>query len=294
MRTRGFTPSEATISRIPAAITSARGFLAEIDYPLGITLLAHLVDGAPVDEVITALSRYQNDDGGFGRELEVDIAAPESNPFATRLAMTVLHHLQPIPEADEPMMASLAAWLKANQAPDGDWHLSAATRSGDLAPWFAAWEHPALNPALCVAGYAHRIGLSSPEMLAMTASLFDRLGSVEQAASADFYSLLPYVEYVDLFPAEERDDYIQAIAQNIEVNHGAYYADAGHFWEHVLAAGREVMALLPTELLESQVIGLLDEQEADGGWPSPYSPNWRPWATTMSACSLLRLRGQES
>lgn len=275
--------------RASAVIEKSRVFLQGYDYPLGTRLLDHLIDGASADPVIVALAHYQNSDGGFGRGLEVDMASPASNPFATRLAMTALTTLQSLPESASPMMASLADWLTANQAADGDWHLSSETRNGKLAPWFAAWEHPNLNPALCIAGFAHRLRIGTPDMQSRTASLFRAQASVEMAASADFYGLLPYVEYVDALPPADRDVYLDAISANIHAHHSSCYADAGHFWEQVLAAGPDLVARLDADLLDSYAPRLLNEQDADGGWPTPYDQAWRPWATTMSACIVHEL-----
>jgi hypothetical protein len=41
------------------------------------------------EELLGILARYQNSDGGFGHGLEPDIGAPDSNPFATELALLI-------------------------------------------------------------------------------------------------------------------------------------------------------------------------------------------------------------
>ena len=266
----------------------AREFLTTQQNPLGLALIDHLVADGPASDVVTALAAYQNEDGGFGRGLEVDIAAPASNPFATRLAMQVLLLLPA--EARTPMLPSLQAWLEANQAPDGDWHLSAATRSGDLAPWFAAWQHPALNPACCVTGLANRLGIATTSMLERTASLFSAGASIEQVAQGTFYDLLPYAEYLTAIQdIENRDAWLDTFAERIRAASTEIYADAGHFWEQVLALGGPIIERLPSELLASNATHLMDEQEADGSWPSPYSPAWQPWITSMAIATLYQL-----
>jgi hypothetical protein len=270
-----------------AAIDRARSFLASAGYNLGTALLDHLVDDAPAQDVIDALAAYQNADGGFGRGLEVDIESPASNPFAARLAMSVLLALRDRPDWD--LEAGLNQWLVANQHPDGDWHLSAETRAGNLAPWFAAWTHPNLNPACCMAGLASRLDLGTPEMFERVAALFSSNASIEGAATGDFYSLLPYIEYVGGIDFPERAAYIDALAGNIALNASQIYADAGHFWEHVLAAGPDLIAKLPDGLLDQMARQLVTEQSEDGGWPSPYSPAWRPFVTMGSAATLLKL-----
>jgi hypothetical protein len=272
---------------VESAIANARSFLATAEYPLGTTLLDHLVDGAPAHNVIDALAAYQNPDGGFGNGLEVDIESPANNPFAARLAMTVLLALRDRPKSD--LESTLDQWLIANQNADGDWHLSAETRAGILAPWFAAWTHPNLNPACCIAGLAARLDLGSREMFQRVATLFASRASVDEARTGDFYALLPYVEYVGGIAFPNRAAYIDALAENITANASGIYADAGHYWEHVLAAGPDLVSKLPSTQLDQMAAQLLTEQSDDGGWPSPYSPAWRPLVTASNASILLRL-----
>lgn len=272
---------------IQAAVMRARAFLDDASYPLGTALIDHVAGNAPADQVIDALGAYQNPDGGFGRGLEVDIEAPVSNPFATRLAMSVLLALRNRPESE--LETRLGAWLGDNQNDDGDWHLSAETRAGNLAPWFAGWTHPNLNPACCLAGLAARLELGTSVLFERVAALFQSQASIERARTADFYTLLPYVEYMGGIAIPNRDAYLDAISQNITANASSIYADAGHFWEHVLAAGPDLVRRLPTPLLDRMAEQLLGEQSEDGGWPSPYSPAWRPHVTAASAITLLEL-----
>lgn len=267
----------------------ARSFLADRGHALGVAMVDHILGDAPGAAVVEELLAYRNDDGGFGRGLEVDIAAPASNPFATRLAMQVLLSLRD--NAGEAILPSLQDWLVANQSPDGDWHLSEATRNGHLAPWFAAWEHPSLNPACCVAGLASRLGIATPEMLRRTANLFDERASVEAIANGSFYDLLPYTEYVTAcVKLPDQEVWLDAIADRIASASDEVYTDGGHFWDQVLALGGPVIERLPAPLLATWGQRLLDEQGPDGGWPSPYDPAWRPFVTATSVGVLAHLR----
>ena len=126
-------------------------------------------------------------------------------------------------------------------------------------------------------------------MFERVASLFESEASIEQARTADFYSLLPYVEYVGGIAIPNRDAYLDSIAENIAATFSTIYADAAHFWDHVLAAGPDLVHRLPESLLDEMARGLLDEQSEDGGWPSPYSPAWRPHATLGAAVALMDL-----
>jgi hypothetical protein len=281
--------SDVQRSGAEKAASGARAFLETLSYPLGVATIDHAWHGADAGPVLDALAAYQNDDGGFGRGLEVDIAAPASNPFAARLAMQILLALGG--RSGGNMVDRLGEWLSTSQAPDGDWHFSDETRAGALAPWFAAWTFPSLNPACCIAGLATQLGIATPTLLERVAALFADKASIDQARTGEFYDVLPYAEYAAGVMHPDRDDYLDAIAANIQEKASAgAYGDPQHFFEHALGGGPDLVRRLPLGLYSEHVDRLLETQSADGGWPSPYSEAWRAWLTTESCGILARLR----
>lgn len=263
----------------------ALAFVESRHHVLATAIIRHQwTDGAAAD-VVAALGAYQNDDGGFGNRLEPDIHAPESNPFAARLAMQVMS-LVPANESAG-LRAQLGNWLGAHQHADGDWHFSAATSSEGMQPWFAAWEFPALNPACCVLGHAAANGIASSRMKSLVADLWNEKASIEQARVGSFYELLPYVEYT--LAARLPKEYLDAIAANI-TSVGDDYDDAGHFFDMAIGGSDEVTDRIPDDLIGRWIDRLLQEPADDGGWPSPYGDEWRPWITSSSLSTLARLR----
>ena len=61
----------------------------------------------PQSQLLSVLERYQNPDGGF-TGLEIDIAAPQSNPFATEIALSIC--LSAGVEAGHPLLQKTAAF----------------------------------------------------------------------------------------------------------------------------------------------------------------------------------------
>ena len=271
-------------------IQRALSFLDAAERPVEATWARWTTDQGTREDVITALARYQNADGGFGQGLEPDIGAPSSNPFATRLALQILLALGV--NSDEPMLARTTRWLEERQDEDGCWRLPSDVQEHPLAPWFAGWTFPSLNPALCLAGLATRLGIGSARHHARVRELFDRMASREEIAGAEFYTLLPYVEYVPWVEVPEQEAYLDALAAEIRSGlERGVYEDAGHFFEHVGPADGPLAKRLPSDLIAGQLDRLQSEQEADGGWPSPYAAHWRPW-TTAAALSTLRSHGR--
>jgi hypothetical protein len=268
----------------------ALAFLAAQDRPLEAAWARHTAGTGDRAAVLAALAEYQNPDGGFGRGLEPDIGAPASNPFAARLAIYVLLSLGADP--GEPIARRLDGWLETSQDEDGCWRLPPDLADHPVAPWFAAWTFPSLNPALCLAGLAARLGLGSDRMQARVRALADRLASVEEVQTGEFYALLPYAEYFPFVAHPDQARYLDALAarivRNVETD---AYEDASHCLDQIGPPDGEVARRLPPALVATQLDRLLAEQQPDGGWPTPYDPHWRPW-TAASALDTLRAHGR--
>jgi hypothetical protein len=239
------------------------------------------------EQLLEALGRYQNADGGFGHALEVDIKAPDSNPFATVLALTICR------QADAPrdhlLLRDTVAYLERTQDEDGGWRLSPAIYQHELAPWFQAWQWPSFSPAGALAGLLRELGLGSEQLHTRVAGLFERLAKPEDLAGDEFYNVWPYAGYFlaeQSHPQQEiyRDGVLwwlirQHVAGTIE--------DSGHFFEYVLTPQTYTGRLLPTHILHTRLDMLAAEQADDGGWPTPYNTDWRGLVTVQN---LLVLR----
>jgi hypothetical protein len=269
------------------AVEQAIVFVEGQNYELGAALLRHVAHGESAGRVLTAVATYQNDDGGLGRGLEVDIASPLSNPWATRLGIIALRGIDKRPSG--PVFDGIRAWLTANQDADGDWRLPDAAKHDDLAPWFAAWEHPNLNPSCCLVGLGEPIGLIDEVVSQRAAALFREKASLVDVERATFYSLLPYVEYLNTRTMPDRDQYLDAVAAAIvRVESTGGYDDASHFLDHALGGGPDLSDRIPNQLIERRIADLVASQRDDGGWPVAYGAAWEPWATTCNALHLLR------
>jgi hypothetical protein len=243
----------------------------------------------PDEAVVAGLTPYQNADGGFGRGLEVDIGAPDSNPFAACLALTYLRGLSG--EGAEQMRARLGEWLSANQSDDGDWHFSEATRSGELAPWFASWQFPSLNPACNIAGLAAAQGVATTTILSRVAALFAEKASLDVVREGEYYDLTPYAEYslTGTLPTEFLDALVDTI---LRWAHEDRFEDAEHFFNLALRNAPAIAERMPAAVIERYVARALADQEEDGGWPSPYDAKWRPAASTATLEGLARVTGR--
>lgn len=86
----GYILSDDQLARAESLVEPSLAFLATQNHPLSEAIVRYCWADGPGENVVAALSKYQNPDGGFGQGPEVDIKSPASNPFAARLAMQVM------------------------------------------------------------------------------------------------------------------------------------------------------------------------------------------------------------
>jgi hypothetical protein len=243
-----------------------------------------------LDDLLTVLAHYQNPDGGF-YGLEVDIKAPDSNPFATEIALLIC--LQAKVPNDHPLLQKAAAYLESTQEENGNWRFASAIYDHELAPWFQGWEWPNLNPACTLAGLLKELGLGSDTLHMRVERLFEQLARVEDLLSDEFYSARPYAYYfLPEWNHPQRELYLAGVLWWLIRQHSAgAEMDSNHFFAYVRHPQTYTARNLPEHILQAQLAHMEAEQEEDGGWPTPYDPNWRGW-TTIQNLLVLRAFGR--
>jgi hypothetical protein len=267
-------------------IAQARAFFAHNGRDIDKARFAYHFEGASQAEMLAVLSRYQNPDGGF-HGLEVDIKAPDSNPFATELALVICAQAG-VPR-DHALLRRVVQYLETTQDEDGGWRFSPGVYEHDLAPWFQGWQWPNLNPACTLAGLLKELGLGSPGLHARVESLFARLASAKDVATGEFYDVRPYAGYfLPEWAHPQREFYLSGVLWwLIRQQSEGKIEDAPHFFEYIRSPQTFIGSRLPEAMLAEQLDRLAAEQAEDGGWPTPYNEGWRGWVTMQS---LLVLR----
>jgi hypothetical protein len=250
---------------------------ARFDYHFG---------GLPLEQLLAVLGRYQNGDGGFGNGLEPDIGAPDSNPFATELALE--YCMQAAAPRDHPLLTKAVAHLEETQGEDGCWRFAPAVSEHPLAPWFQGWEWPNLNPACTIDGLLRELGLGSRRLHERVEQLFAQRQSVADLAGDDFYGARPYAYYfLPEWEHPRRELYRGGVLWWLIRGHVAgTIADAGHFFAYVRSPHTFFGRHLPAEIIAAELERMLAEQQEDGGWPSPYAPHWRGPITVGNLLTL--------
>lgn len=278
---------------VPERLAAAQAFLDQHadERPVEAAWGQMITNGGDHAAVVTALTRYQNADGGFGNGLEPDISAPQSNPFAARLALHAVIETG-IPVTD-PVVIRLVGWLEGRQGDDGCWRWEPGTLDYPIAPWFAGWSFPALNPALDLAGSLARLGLGSDRLHRRCRELCGRLANPDDIADGAYYDVLPYAESLPwLTDLPDREASLAALAARIgrDVATGAYTTPQ-EAAEHIGPPDGPIATRLPAGTFARVRTDLLASQAADGHWPSPFGAHWDPYQTMSGMTILSRYPG---
>jgi hypothetical protein len=268
-------------------LARAQQFIQQSGRPIDRARFDLHFDGGSLQNFSAALAAYQNPDGGFGRALEVDIEAPDSQPFATELALE--YCLQAGIPAQDALVQQAVAYLEETQAEDGCWRFSENIYAHPLAPWFRGWTWPNLNPSCPLAGVLRAYGLGSARLHQRVAALFERWQNLGEITEGEFYAVHAYALYF-LPPGDlpQREFYLSGLLWWLIRRHlSNEIADNGHWFEYVVSPHTWIGQHLPPAILDDRLERLAAEQRPDGGWPTPYNPLWRGPVTIQN---LLVLR----
>jgi hypothetical protein len=271
-------------------LAKAQQFFQQHGREIDQALWAYHFGGQSHEHLLATLARYQNPDGGF-RGLEVDIKAPDSNPFATELALSIC--LQADVSREHLLLQKTVAYLEQTQEENGNWRFAPGVYEHELAPWFQGWEWPNLNPACTITGLLKELGLGSETLHARVERLFAQLSRVEDLTSDEFYSVRPYAHYfLPEWNHPQRDLYLAGVLWWLIRQHVvSKELDSNHFFAYVRQPQTYTARLLPEAIVNEQLDRMQAEQEEDGGWPTPYNPDWRGW-TSIQNLLVLRAFGR--
>jgi hypothetical protein len=271
-------------------ITRAGEFLHQHGRDVEQALFDCVFGGSSPVAALEVLARYQNPDGGFFG-LENDIKAPQSNPFATELALNAMRWLSI--QRDHPLLLRALGWLETTQLDDGTWRFTPEITQHRLAPWFQGWQWPNLNPSCTISGLLQQIGVGSERLHNRVRALFERVAKPDDLLGAEYYSVRPYAYYFLTsweFPHSEfyRHGVVWWMVRQHMTNPDL---DATHWLDFAPLPRSSIAQRLPAAMLEEKLNQLAAEQSADGGWPTPYDPAWRGWNTVMNLL-VLRAHGK--
>jgi hypothetical protein len=231
-------------------------------------------EGGSKQAVLDVLACYQNDDGGFGNGLELDVTCPASSGICMEMA---LGYLLELGISDGPILDRAIRWVLTNRTANGD--LPHPTESVKAYPHGNWWAQDS-GRILSIAGLLARLGRSCPELSERAAAVYEAT-YVPLPGQVGVYSypLAQYLRYADGAErfSESRSRLEAAFAKMLQ-------KDA---WHHPLyfCHNRWDSPDIPMSLWRSEAGRAVAALQADGGvLIERYAelPWWRPiWTLDM-------------
>jgi len=232
------------------------------------------------EKVVKALRAYQNEDGGFGNGIELDLLCPDSSPIGME---TALYTLWLLDYKDNDLLKSMFEWLMMNLDENFELvHPVEAIRKYPHGEW---WENPDRGRVYSIVTYFKYFGYEHEEI---TENLKRRLCSEHKEEMTGFYSY-PYYMFMDVFqcsdvlemPLEER-------VMNIAKGNKKYYPLISRYWSWFIP----LIGAQDIKFVKDEVQYFKDNIEEHGGIKSAYPelPKWTPVFTLDGLCIQERFK----
>lgn len=262
-------------------------------------LFAYHFNGGSRDEVLAALTAYQNADGGFGNALEPDIRCPDSQPVPTQHALEFLDEVG----FDAAVVQRLCDYLLTiTTAERGVPWLLPSALPYPRAPWWQTGANPpaALNPTAALVGLLHKHGVQHAWLAPATAFCWSKIAELQPTEIHDMGVAFTFLAYA---PDRQRaTQELDRLANALLASGLVADAQATGYVRRPLdwapTPDHPLRAYFSATQIQANLDAILAEQQADGGWMiswPPLSPacelEWRGWVT-LATLRRLQANGR--
>lgn len=136
----------------------AKDFIHRSARPLDFARWRYHFEQGSKEDVLSALSYYQSEDGGFGHALEPDAWNPNSSPIQTWTATEILREIS-FTDSSHPLIKGILRYLESGKDFERHYWLNTIKSNNDYphAPWWhtdsESSSHHVYNPTACLAGF---------------------------------------------------------------------------------------------------------------------------------------------
>ncbi|WP_018685934.1 hypothetical protein [Actinokineospora enzanensis] len=287
-------------TRTEDAVSRAEDFIHRTARILERRRYEHLFKGAPAAPVLTALSAYQNPDGGYGNALEPDGRGPGSQPVTTLFALHVLR------EVDAPA-DDVLRYLESITTPEGGvTFVHPNIQDYPRAPWWQISDpdQASLLPTANLVGALWQAGHTHPWIDRAAEFCWPR---IESLTTTHPYEALGCLAFLDAAPDRPRAEAAAAkLGKLVRDNNFVLIDGQGTTPDGYNPAELHVpheYASTPDSLarswftdaeLDTSLDNLISSQHEDGGWRVRWG-TWTPvvefeWAGWMTLETLTTLK----
>ncbi|BCN30624.1 hypothetical protein [Anaeromicropila herbilytica] len=278
----------------------------------------HFENGSRLD-VLTALSAYQNEDGGFGHGLEADSLNPNSSPIQTWCATEILYELR-ITHKNNTMVKSILAYLESKKDfIDGYWLAQVPSNNEyPRAPWWTfdvnevkKWSY---NPTINLVGFILFFADINSELYHLALKIAKKAVSYylstdykpnmhEEICFMRFYDYCMKAGITEIFDVPVmRNQLIHNVTSLITTNKEAWKTDYVCRPSQFFISPKSIFYQDNIEISEFELEYIMKSMNPDGSWNINWnwddfqeewniSKNW--WKAHQTIMYMLYLKGFE-
>ncbi len=265
----------------PSIFVKSQKFIYRNARPLDLARWKLHFENGSIDDVLSVLSFYQNDDGGFAYAVEPDNWNINSTPISAWVATMILREIG-FEEPSHPIIQGILKYLDSGQDfSDGKWY-NVVSGNNDY-PHAIWWECgngsglPDDNPTVSLAGfilkfadYESRIYKKAEKIAAKAVDEFIKNPTNEFHTLRCFSDLLKYCEEIKNLPPFDINKFRQTII--LQVNKIVCKEPEKWYTEYVCKpsiffGNNSVFKYVNSELAEAEADIIIKQQLPDGSYP---------------------------
>lgn len=266
----------------------AREFIYRNAGPIDLARFQYHFEGGEKENVLSALSYYQNDDGGFAYALEPDCCNPNSSPIQTWAAAEILREID-FTDNDHPLIKGILKYLESGVDFDKEHNqwLNVVSSNNDFphAIWWGYGQEGSefkYNPTAYLAGFIIKFADEESSLYKMGIEIAkeavnwfsEKVPFAETHITACFIRLYEYladakadVVDMDLFTAKLKEQVDFNICRDTEKWGKEYVPMPSYFIENK----NSIFYPDNSELAKAECVFLAESQLPDGSYPVPFT-----------------------
>lgn len=174
--------------------------------PLESAIWQYEFENGSKEKVLSALSFYQNDDGGFGNTLEPDSWNPNSSPYATLNAIGKLKNIN-FTDKDHPILQGIFKFIESGMHSNENGWLFSIPSNNDYphAPWWTydrdANEYESIGVSAGIACFILKFADKDSDIYEKAVLIIDRLiGKLDEPGKYGDMGVGGYCELLEVLP----------------------------------------------------------------------------------------------
>ncbi|AVV58547.1 hypothetical protein C7121_21710 [Paenibacillus glucanolyticus] len=261
-------------------------------------------ESGSLDIVLQELSKYQNEDGGFGNALEPDIRCQESSAIATTVGLQCLSRLR-VDGNNQIVQKAIQYLLNTHSKEHMGWEpIPKEADNAPRAPW---WNYVGVykdwgNPNAEILGYFYEYSdlVSSDLLNDLTAYAINYLN--ERCELKEMHEMFCFVRLANRLPADKYQlisDKLDKFIENCVIKNQADRQGYCAYPLQIVDSPESQYYEKYKEVIPQDLDGIIDGQEEDGAWAvnwswGCYEEEWEKakeeWKGVITLGSLLSLK----